>query len=500
MRKILIALVFLTAVGKAAAEATDSTKQGAADSALVRSVVDLQAQTANLQAQLIDLDKNYLGTQRAVNASSRLKISGYTQIQWQYAGSDGIPSRAGGTFPFNVSNFANPTHRMSSPTFPTARWTPLAARQRFQIRRARVKFTYDAGTSKSVLEFNLAPSGLSIEDANIMVIDPWLKTFRAMVGIMDRPFGFEVPYPSASLETPERSRVAQTVFPGEKDLGAQLEARPTRDMGLLQYFDLKGGLFTGMGGNTPNFDEVDDHLDFIGRAGFQAPLNDFGLEIDGGVSTYWGKVTDRNDSEFSMKDTSLVLTFGNKDKAFDRKVFGADMEIYCEIPVLGTATLRGEYLWGKMPGTLGNNGPYDAPVWPTTALFERNMKGWYILWAQNLGMTLQAVVRYDVFDPNTDITGADVIQTLSTDISHPLSGADLKFSTLGFGLNYNWDRNLKLTAYYDILTNEKASTANADRIGDNQYENPSDFHPNPLAPYKKDLDDNVFTFRAQYQF
>ena len=48
--------------------------------------------------------------------------------------------------------------------------------------------------------------------------------------------------------------------------------------------------------------------------------------------------------------------------------------------------------------------------------------------------------------------------------------------------------------------NEKAGAANQDRVGDNQYEDSSAFHPNPLALYKNDLKDNVFTFRAQFQF
>jgi len=514
MRNTLIAIALVMTFGEAGVAESDSIKQATPtktssepDTAsaknstdLQNQLVELQNQEVNLQGQLVDLDRTYLETQRKVNTLSRLKISGYAQIQWQYAGSDGAPSADGGNFPFDVSDFADPSSNVLTDLQNDSVLDTLAARQRFQIPRARLRFAYDAGTSKLLLVFNLAPAGVSIKDANISVWDPWLKIFQATFGITEEPFGFEVPYSPASLETPEASRFAQTVFPGFLDLGAMLEARPTQDMGLLQYLDVKGGLFTGMGGLTPDYTDIDNHMAFIGRAGFKAPIGFTGLELDGGFSAYLGEVTDRNDSAFSMHDTTLVLTEGNKGKAFDRKVYGTDAELYYTFPVIGTSTLRGEYYWAKMPGTLESNGPYDAPSWPTTALFERNMMGWYVMWVQNLGELLQAVMRYDVFDPNTDITGADVIQTYSTSIAHPNSPADLEFKTFGFGLNYNWDKNLRLTAYYEIVANEKASASNKSLIGDNPYEQASEYHPNPLEEYTNALQENVFTFRAQFQF
>ena len=59
------------------------------------------------------------------------------------------------------------------------------------------------------------------------------------------------------------------------------------------------------------------------------------------------------------------------------------------------------------------------------------------------------------------------------------TAADIKYTTLGLGLAYRWDSNIKLTAYYDMVTNETSSN---------------------LSGYTQDLKDNVFTLRMQYKF
>lgn len=509
---ILTAILLNTVITLAAEK--DSTSQGFRDSLI------------HLSGRMDGLNESYLETKSIVDKSSKLKFSGYLQGQWQLADSAGVPSMAGGNFPFNIANWH--AGAASEPLDSLRFLDTLSARQRFQVRRARLKTTYDAGTSKFVLEIDVLPASVSIKDANVSLMEPWFKTFSATLGIMDRPFGFEVPYSSSSLETPERSRIAQTVFAGEKDLGVKLEVKPPEKMGLLQYLNLKGGFFAGMGGSTPNFNEVDNHLDFIGRAGFQAPFTALNFEVDGGFSAYLGKTLDRSDYAFTMGDsiavTALVpryvqvgvdvdtvldtvrtagvtMTVGNQDNLFDRKIYGVDAQLYYDIPVIGGMSMRGEYLWGKMPGTMNNNSPYNTPGFPLTPLFERKVEGWYLMLVQNIGRLFQAVVKYDVFDPNTQAKGSDIIRILPVELeatNHLQSLADLKFSTLGFGLNYFWDEHLRFTAYYDMVTNEKVNAANADTLylGNTTQVPPS----NPLAHYKNDLKDNVFTFRAQFRF
>jgi hypothetical protein len=65
-----------------------------------------------------------------------------------------------------------------------------------------------------------------------------------------------------------------------------------------------------------------------------------------------------------------------------------------------------------------------------------------------------------------------------------LSKEDLKYSTLGVGAIYYWDEAVRITLYWDFVTNEKAGgTANSVN-----------------AAFGKDLKDNVATLRAQVKF
>ena len=59
------------------------------------------------------------------------------------------------------------------------------------------------------------------------------------------------------------------------------------------------------------------------------------------------------------------------------------------------------------------------------------------------------------------------------------NATDIRYDTWGFGLAYRWDDNIKITAYYDIVKNEKSKN---------------------LSGYQKDLKDNLFTLRIQAKF
>ncbi len=407
----------------------------------------------NLKGKVEGLNESYLETKTTVDKLAKIKVSGYIQPQWQFADSAVAHNNVVG-----------------------GGWNVGGNNQRFQVRRGRLKSTYETATSRYVLQIDVIPTGVTLKDAYITLMEPWLKTFSYTMGVFDRPFGFEIGYSSSSRESPERSRVFQTLFPGERDLGAKLEINPPADMGFAQYLNAKAGLFTGMG---PTANEIDKEQDFIGRVGFQAPIYDLNLALDGGFSAYLGKAVAANDTVFNMgKDSvsKLIPTTGQRLEIFDRNVLGVDGQLYYDLPVIGGLSLRGEYLWGEMPGTRSASGPYLAS---TAALVNREVAGWYVTWVQNLGKSVQTVVKYDVYDPNTEVDGSDVGKAGSN-----LNATDLAFNTLGLGLLYHWDENTRLTLYYDMITNEEAaSTATGN-----------------LSPWKDDIDDNVFTFRVQVKF
>ncbi len=449
MKKLMI-LSLITSIaatsGVVFAQEADSSKADATAAAP-------SEEFTKLKGTVDGLNESFLETKATVDKLAKIKVGGYIQAQWQYADTNGgtAGAFAGGGFHANTN-------------------------QRFQLRRVRLKTTYDAGTSQYVMELEARPSGVALKDAEVILKEPWLNTFSTTFGLMDRPFGFEIPYSSSAHEAPERTRMYQTLFKDEKDLGAKLEINPSEQMGFAQYLNFKGGLYTGTagyGGGTG--DEIDSTVDFSGRLGFKAPFNDINLAVDGGVSYYQGYLLGVNDTLYKLSGTAMNPTLGSKNVTFDRNVLGGDLQLYYTIPVigdmLGGTSIRGEFLQGKTIGSAGKSEPYGANVSP---MFERNFMGWYASWIQNWGSKLQSVIKFDVYDPNTDVTGSDV----GVAANGKLSATDLQYSTLGLGLLYYWDSNVKLTAYYDIITNENAAS----------------------GAFASDQSDNVLTLRAQVKF
>jgi hypothetical protein len=393
------------------------------------------------------MNETVLEMKSVLDVLRKIKLSGYIQGQFQSAEIDGAKSFAGGDF--------------------------LATdHTRFMIRRGRLKINYDNDLTQYVLQFDVSENGFATKDAYISVKEPWLKTVALTAGIFDRPFGFEISYSSSMRESPERTRMFQTLFPGERDLGAKLEIAPAD--GPLSYFNFKGGFFTGNGVAK----ETDNAKDFIGRLGFSFPFMDANLAIDGGVSLYRGKVRLDDGAKAYTLSSVVSPTKDSLSRYWDRNYLGVDLQCYYDLPVIGGFSLRGEYISGKQPGTSGSPRAYAVG---NGDLYLRNFAGYYIMYVQNLGDNNQVVVKYDVFDPNTDVTG-DQIGAAGN--SSKLTATDLKYSTLGLGLVHHWDANIKFVLYYDMVTNETVNAAGA----------------GSLIPYKNDLKDNVFTLRMQYKF
>lgn len=84
------------------------------------------------------------------------------------------------------------------------------------------------------------------------------------------------------------------------------------------------------------------------------------------------------------------------------------------------------------------------------------------------------MVKYDWYDPNTNVSGNQIGVPGTA-----LTKTDVYYSNLGLGWIYDIDKNIRLTAYYDMPVNETSSN---------------------LSSHAKDLKDNVFTFRMQYKF
>jgi hypothetical protein len=400
----------------------------------------------------------------------KLKITGYLQAQWQKA--DTIGSVAG----FSGGNFTGTNNR-------------------FMVRRGRIKFAYTNELSNYVLQFDVSEKGFAIKDAYLSFTDPWYKAATLTGGVFNRPFGFEIEYSSSSRETPERSRIFQTLFPGERDLGAKLTLQAPKTSSW-NFLKLDAGLFNGNGESSSAFSEVDKYKDFIGHLSANKTFFDETLSVGLGASYYDGGFALPKSSAtgaklphvYKLKDVAGTETFvadsayAVGDKA-QRQYWGFDAQASLSTPA-GLTTLRGEYIAGKQSAfkSIGNTTSPTTTFPSTDDVYVRDFSGGYVYFIQSILNTKHEVVaKYDWYDPNTKVSG-NQIGLGGT------SAADIKYSTLGLGWIYHWNTNVKITLYYEMVTNEKTNASSLAYAG------------NGTKTFAKDQKDNVFTFRIQYKF
>ena len=387
--------------------------------------------------------------------AKKIKISGYVQMQYQKADTAGISSFAGGNFASGVDN-------------------------RMTVRRGRVKFAYDNEGTRAVMQLDITEKGVGIKDAYFSVTEPWMNAVSLTGGVFDRPFGYEISYSSNLRETPERSRIFQTLFPGERDLGVRLtiQAPKTSNWNFLKL-DL--GIFNGNGIAV----ETDSYKDFIGHLCATKTSSDEKMVWGLGTSYYDGGFATKTDKNYSIEEVNGVKAFsasnnsrGDKSK---RQYFGLDGQFSYDWSA-GITQIRAEYLTGTQPGFASSSSSLTAAA--NGDVFNRKFNGFYVYLIQNILETpLQAVVKYDVYDPNTEVSGNEI--GLSASGAIETNAADVKYSTLGVGLNYRFNSNIKLMAYYDMVANEKTSNI---------------VSSSNLSNISNDIKDNVFTLRMQYKF
>lgn len=435
-------LLCVCSVGFSQVDSTAAERLGALEGA----VEGLQESTAEVRT--------------IVEALRKVKFSGYIQTQYRTA---------------DVRNQPFPIGQFSGGIFPSN------VKSHFQLRRARLKLQYDGGLTNAVLQFDLGQSGFNVRDAYLAFTEPWTQTVSIQAGIFNRPFGYELSFSSGSRETPERSRIFQTLFPGERDLGVKVVYAP--QTGALSFVHGEVGVFNGTGANASEFDNFKD---VIARVAAQFPLDDIGAEIDLGVSTYFGKVRNNTADLFrhaaqasGVQGFTTVTDSSNIGIGVTRRYIGLDAQFYYDMPLVGGLIVRAEYITGTQPGTA--SGTVSPTTQPTSPLYERTMHGWYLMLVQNIGNQNQVIAKYDVYDPNSKAGATDFTTT------NTLTVADIRYETIGFGVIHHWDANIKFTAYYEIVKNE---TLDAAKIATTS----------PLFAYTTDVKDNVFTVRIQYNF
>jgi hypothetical protein len=235
--------------------------------------------------------------------------------------------------------------------------------------------------------------------------------------------------------------------------------------------------------NTSGGNDFDFQKDFIGRISATKTNKTKKLTVSGGLSYYNGGY--RSGSDVIFKNSSSIKGFTsdtlstNIGSIVKRTHYGADFQLKFESKV-GITEFRAEYIMGEMPG-LGfrtyNSTPYSQPVTP---IFYRDFDGANINLSHRFGKNNkhQLIVKYDWYDPNKNLEGKEITGLNGT------TTTDVRFDTWGFGYLYYLDENVKLSVYYDMVTNESTMISDV----------------NQLKDFSKDIKDNVLTLRVQYKF
>lgn len=388
------------------------------------------------------------GRVKKIEGLKGLKVSGYIQGQYQY----GDPEASLNVGTGNL-NKEEGYHRMG-------------------IRRGRIKFTYDKSIASAVIQLDVTEKGVSFKDVYMQIKDPKFSASYIKVGVFDRPFGYEITYSSSTRETPERSQIFRTLFPNERDLGVMVRLQPKKGS-AWNVLRLDAGLFAGNGIKQ----DIKNRKDFITRLSVEKKFHEM-IKFGAGVSYYNGTVYQGTQNVYTFGDAGFIVdtSLTNIGNFAKREYFGADAQ-FRVMTVLGETAIAGEYLMGTQPGSpTSTKSPNSANIKDDYKhdTYIRNFTGGYVVIVQEMGIIpLSAVVKYDWYDQNSKVSGDEIGSLNNT------SKGDLSFNTLGFGLIWKINKDLRATAYYEILKNELSQN---------------------LSGYDVDKKDNLFTLRLQYKF
>lgn len=410
-----------------------------------------------IDGKLTGLEESYLETKTDVAGLKKLKIGGLAQIRYVHYTDTNLT----GTKPYQQDYM--------------------------MVRRGRLKATYDAGNGSSfVMQYDIKEKGLSAQDLYFAWNEPWLKTFSIQAGMQDIPFGFEAGYSSSTMEWLERSTYERKAFlKDEKDVGAVLGIKPK--VPGVDELSIKLAYMNGYGltGNQPSGQQ--DPRNFVGRLQVVKSIPDAGVGVKVGASYFQDQRIVRNKGNvYYMVDGSADFMKKESEKELQTKVFGADAQVTVDmsmVPFLAGAKFMGELYMGDVVGTKSGN---ERSVSNADTLYVRNTLGWYAAYVQNIGKSFQTVVRYDVYDPNTDVSEDEIgDKNANNKKGNATSKSDIGYGNWYFGLNWFATGNLKFTVGYDLVANETSKNLNAPKSADN---------------FSEEIKDDVVTLQGQFAF
>ncbi|MFH2142081.1 MAG: hypothetical protein ABIJ97_06650 [Bacteroidota bacterium] len=232
-------------------------------------------------------------------------------------------------------------------------------------------------------------------------------------------------------------------------------------------------------------------------------------------------------------DTATTYACGTTGGKVKREYYGIHGELRVKSP-FGRLTIRGEYITGTQPSAVNTNqfdkptviyndmnsaspsGPITGVSWPVHKVPQpyrpvsvgskeiphntlvRKFNGGYIYFIQDIMETgHQIVIKYDWYDPNSEIEGKDIDTDYIFDTTDSLpntylSPADVKISTFGIGWNWQVNENVMIMLYYENIKNEITE------IDIFEGDIASGWYPHPGM--MSDIRNDLITIRLQYKF
>ncbi len=386
MKKLLLIAIFtvLSVYGYSQTQKIDSLKE----------VIDRQ------EGKINALDERVLINEADLGKLNKIKVSGYIQAQWESYGAD-----------LEKSNGYNNT---------------------FYIRRARIKFTYEALDGvKFVLQPDFSTGNLALKDAYAVVNIPKLKDWTLWAGQMNRP-DYEVEYSSSQREVLERSRIIRAIYPGEREIGVKLEYIGSKIPIKFQLMAMNGN-FT-----AAQAKDVDSKKDIMARLVYSVKLPGAGIGIDLGANGYFGGNLAKTNPYVKNSDGTLdslksVWTY------LDKNWVGGEMQIFADI--LGGLAIKSEYMAGinSTPSTVAASAT-RAQMLASPNLYNY-FSGYYVYFIKNIGSKNQFVAKYDFYDPNTKLSG-------------DAAGNSIYYKTWTLAWQYYLNDFIRITLNYEMPKNE----------------------------------------------
>ncbi|MEI6047272.1 MAG: porin [Bacteroidota bacterium] len=358
------------------------------------------------------LDERVLVNEADLGKLNKIKVSGYIQAQWESYGAD-----------LEKSNGYNNT---------------------FYIRRARVKFTYEALDGvKFVIQPDFSTGNIALKDAYAIVNIPKLKNFTLWAGQMNRP-NYEVEYSSSQREVLERSRVIRAIYPGEREIGVKLEYTGLKIPLKFQLMAMNGN-FTGTQAK-----DVDSQKDIMGRLVYSIKLPNAGIGIDLGVNGYHGANLAKT-NKFVKNSDGTLDSLNNVWRYLDKNWVGGEVQIFAD--VLGGMAIKGEYISGinSTPSTIAATSTV-AQMKASPNLYN-NFSGYYLYFIKNIGPKNQFIAKYDYYDPNNKLSG-------------DAAGNSIYYKTWTLAWQYYLNDNIRISLNYEMPKNE-INASNATEKKDN---------------------------------